>query len=533
MACKGCTTCSTSKAGDTVAGCNSNGCSTGGCNRMNTFDWLTALDIEDFNSYDNVEISFKNGSRKEFFKNPPSSRASTGDMVLVEADNNGYDVGRITLSGELVRIQMKKRGVKENAILPNIIRKANERDLEKLQESRDAEKATMIQARAISRSFNLDMKIGDVEFQGDKRKATFYYTADGRVDFRELIREYAKEFKVKIEMRQIGARQESARIGGLGPCGRELCCSTWLTDFKSVSTTAARYQNLAINQSKLSGQCGRLKCCLNYELDTYMDALEQFPTRADRIQTLEGNAVLMKTDIFKGLMYYCYEKDHGKGKFYPLEIEQVKDVLKMNKAAQKPADLLSLQFVEEEEEEVGFDGDLTGVVELPSDRKKKKKKKRKPDNRKEDQRDKPKTGPASPKEAESREASGSENNPGGRQERKPFVPRENNRRENRKPNPPKENLDAKPIRRSTPTDTSQDVVRPQQPKENRENRNPNPQPKKIENRPPVSDKPQINSEGTPDTNPVPGKNNRNKWKNKKNKSGAGGDTKADNTDKKA
>lgn len=500
-----------------MAGCGSNGCSTGGCNRMNTYDWLTALDIEDFSTYDKVEISFKNGSRKEFFKNPPSSRATTGDMVLVEADNNGYDIGRITLSGELVRLQMKKRGVKENAMLPSIIRKANERDLERLQESRDAEKATMIQARAIARTFKLDMKIGDVEFQGDKRKATFYYTADGRVDFRELIREYAREFKVKIEMRQIGARQESARIGGLGPCGRELCCSTWLTDFKSVSTTAARYQNLAINQSKLSGQCGRLKCCLNYELDTYMDALEQFPTRADKIHTEEGTAVLMKTDIFKGLMYYCYEKDHGRGKFYPLEVEQVKDVIKMNKAGQKPADLVSLQFVEEEEEEVGFDGDLTGVVELPNDRKKKKKKKRKPDNRREDQRDRSKIQSAGQTEGENSANSGSE----GKKERGPVGQKDNNRRDNRRPKQPRENHEATPIRRSTPTDTSGDVVRPQQPGENRDK---NPRSGRPDNRPQGSDKP-VNPEGSQQS-----KNNRNKWKNKKNRPG-GGEKKADNNDK--
>ena len=199
------------------------------------------------------------------------SRAETGDNVVVEA-GTGYDVGTITLSGELVRLQMKKKKVSTTAVLPNIIRRCNERDFEKLQDARSLEQQTMVRARVIARSLKLDMKIGDVEYQGDRRKATFYYTADGRVDFRELIKLFAREFKVKIEMRQIGARQESARIGGLGSCGRELCCSTWLTDFKSVSTAAARYQNLAINQSKLSGQCGRLKCCLNYELDSYMVA---------------------------------------------------------------------------------------------------------------------------------------------------------------------------------------------------------------------------------------------------------------------
>jgi cell fate regulator YaaT (PSP1 superfamily) len=340
---------------------------------MNTFDWLSALDIEDPYQFDTVEISFKNGSRKEFFKNPSHTRSMTGDMVLVESDNGGYDLGRISLSGELVRAQMKKKGIKEKTVLQSVIRKANERDLERLQEAREAEKPTMVKARAIARSLALDMKVGDVEYQGDKRKATFYYTADGRVDFRELIREFAREFKVKIEMRQIGARQESARVGGLGPCGRELCCSTWLTDFKSVSTVAARYQNLAINQSKLSGQCGRLKCCLNYELDSYIDALEHFPSHADKIHTEEGSASLVKTDIFKGLMYYCYDKDHGRGKFYPLDIDQVKEILEANKSGLRPPDLSSLLIIEEEEIEVGFDGDLTGVVELPNEKKKKKK----------------------------------------------------------------------------------------------------------------------------------------------------------------
>ena len=243
---------------------------------MNTFDWLSVMDVEDPEPFDIVEVSFKNGARKSFYKNPESLDIITGDNVVVET-GTGYDIGRITLSGDLVRLQMKKKNVDEDAVLHAVLRRANDRDMERLEEARSMEKHTMIRSRVIARTLGLEMKIGDVEYQGDKRKATFFYTADGRVDFRELIRHYAKEFRVKIEMRQIGARQESARIGGLGSCGRELCCSTWLTDFKSVSTAAARYQNLAINQAKLSGQCGRLKCCLNYELDTYLDALEHFP----------------------------------------------------------------------------------------------------------------------------------------------------------------------------------------------------------------------------------------------------------------
>ena len=217
------------------------------------------------------------------------------------------------------------------------------------------------------------MKIGEVEFQGDRRKASFYYTAEGRVDFRELIRHFAREFKVKVEMKQIGARQESGLIGGLGPCGRELCCSTWLTDFKSVNTAAARYQNLAINQAKLSGQCGRLKCCLNFELDTYLEAIGEFPD-IDRIKTQEGNAVLVKTDIFKGLMYFAYERDHGRGRLYPLDKDRVKEFDDMNRRQEFPVSLAAEQvIVNQVTEEHTFDDDVTGVVELPPDKRKKKK----------------------------------------------------------------------------------------------------------------------------------------------------------------
>lgn len=361
-------------------GCRNNGgCSTGGCNRLNTYDWLSALDVEDVEPFDIVEVSFKNGARKNFFRNQAHTRTVTGDMVVVET-GNGLDVGRITLSGELVRLQMRKKKVEEDEVLHNVIRMANERDLERLAEARELEMPTMIRARVIARTLGLEMKVGDVEYQGDKRKATFYYTADGRVDFRELIRHYAKEFRVKIEMRQIGARQESARIGGLGSCGRELCCSTWLTDFKSVTTAAARYQNLAINQSKLSGMCGRLKCCLNYELDTYLDALSRFPKNADKLQTEAGSAVLVKTDIFKALMYYGYEHDNGRGKLYAIEASRAQQIREMNRKGEKPADLVSLQsIVESDAQEVEMDfEDVTGAIELPEEeRRRKRRKKRK------------------------------------------------------------------------------------------------------------------------------------------------------------
>lgn len=381
MGCIGCS-CSTGK--DSVSGCRSNGgCATGGCNRHNTYDWLSAIGIQDAKPFDVVEVSFKNGSRKEFFKNPPHSRAMTGDWVLVESVSGGYDLGTITLSGELVRMQMKRKRVRNDAKKMSIIRKAHERDLERLDELRKQERDIMIRARAIARTLDLNMKVGDVEFQGDGRKCTFYYTADGRVDFRELIRHYAREFKVKIEMRQIGARQESARIGGLGNCGRELCCSTWLTEFKSVNTAAARYQNLAINQTKLSGMCGRLKCCLNYELDTYIDALEDFPDKADRLKTRAGMAILIKTDVFKRLMYYTYAEDRGK--LYTLHVDQVWEALDLIKQGDLPAsldDILAMApppVVEEadaDEEETHDYESVDNVIQLPIEKRKKKRKKK-------------------------------------------------------------------------------------------------------------------------------------------------------------
>ncbi|MEO6037040.1 MAG: regulatory iron-sulfur-containing complex subunit RicT, partial [Saprospiraceae bacterium] len=378
MACVGCTSCSTSKD-STAGGCKSTGgCATGGCNRHNTYDWITAMGIADPKPFDTVEVSFKNGARKEFFKNPPFSRASTGDWVLVESVSGGYDVGTVTLSGELVRLQMKRKRVRPDARLQSVVRKAHDRDLERLQEVRSQEKEVMIKARVIARTLEMNMKIGDVEFQGDGRKCTFYYTADGRVDFRELIRSYARDFKVKIEMRQIGARQESARLGGIGNCGRELCCSTWLTEFKSVNTAAARYQNLAINQTKLSGMCGRLKCCLNYELDTYIDALEDFPDRAERLKTTAGMAILVKTDVFKRLMYYTYAEHRGK--FYAIHVDQIWEALEMIKQGKMPGsleDILAMapqpEFEETTELEPDFEN-VHDVIQLPMEQRKKKKK---------------------------------------------------------------------------------------------------------------------------------------------------------------
>lgn len=380
MGCIGCS-CSTGKDDSSVGGCKSNGgCATGGCNRHNTYDWITAAGIQDAVPFDTIEVSFKNGSRKEFYKNPPFTRINTGDWVVVESMSGGYDVGTVSLSGDLVRLQMKRKRVRSDARLGSVVRKAHDRDLERLHEIRGEEKNLLIKARVIARTLGLNMKVGDVEFQGDGRKCTFYYTADGRVDFRELIRHYARDFRVKIEMRQIGARQESARIGGLGNCGRELCCSTWLTEFKSVNTAAARYQNLAINQTKLSGMCGRLKCCLNYELDTYIDALEDFPDRAERLKTTAGMAILIKTDVFKRLMFYTYAEDRGK--FYPIHVDQIWEALAMIKAGKLPGSLEDIiamapapEIDELEEIEPDFEN-VHDVIELPMEQRKKKKKKK-------------------------------------------------------------------------------------------------------------------------------------------------------------
>jgi cell fate regulator YaaT (PSP1 superfamily) len=359
------------------SGCGNNGCLSGGCNRLNTFDWLTAIDVEDAPYYDLVEVSYRNGARKEFCKNPAYTRTSTGDLVVIDV-GGGFDIGKISLSGELVRLQMKRKKVSEKGTFNTVLRRANDRDLEKLEEMRALEKSSMIRARVISRTLALNMKIGDVEFQADGRKATFYYTADGRVDFRELIRHFAKEFRVKIEMRQIGARQESARIGGLGSCGRELCCSTWLSDFKSVNTAAARYQNLAINQAKLSGQCGRLKCCLNYELDVYMESFEVFPKNADKIAARSGSAKLFKTDILKRLMFYTFEGEGRKGEMIALEPAKVKQILALNAKGEFPEDLMDLRVITakpDAEEEPDFE-DVTGAIELPAEKRRKRKKKR-------------------------------------------------------------------------------------------------------------------------------------------------------------
>lgn len=333
-----CTNCGTGKPN----GCKSNGgCSTGGCNRMNAYDWLQNLPIADAETDCKiVEISFNSGSRKDFFRNNSLQEFEKGELVTVEGVS-GFDVGEVSLTGEIVRLQMKKHGAKEdNPEMKKLLRRASDRDIDIWKQNKAREKEALIRSRAIARQLKLDMKLSEVEMQADGRKATFFYIADGRVDFRELIKVFASEFRAKVEMRQIGARQESAKVGGIGSCGRELCCSTWLTDFKSVTTTAARYQNLSINQSKLSGQCGRLKCCLNYELDTYLDALQGFPDDCDTIKVAKGPAMLIKKDIFKNLMWYVLPDSN---KQYPLTIERVRKIKSLNQQGVIPEELEAVE----------------------------------------------------------------------------------------------------------------------------------------------------------------------------------------------
>ena len=314
-------------------GCQNNGtCGTDGCNKLTVFDWLSNMSLpEGQEPFDFVEVRFKNG-RKEFFKNVEKLQINVGEVLAVQAPS-GHDVGIVSLTGELVRIQMKKKKVPfDTDDFQKIYRKANTRDIEVWEEVKGREDAIKVKSRQIAIRLGLQMKISDIEFQGDGSKATFYYTAEDRVDFRQLIKEFAQEFRTRIEMRQIGFRQEASRLGGIGSCGRELCCSTWLTDFRSVTTSAARYQQLSLNPQKLAGQCGKLKCCLNYELDAYLDALKDFPSTEQKLKTEKGTAVCQKIDIFQGHLWYAYEGEWMN--WHKLTTEQANEILEKNKANQ-------------------------------------------------------------------------------------------------------------------------------------------------------------------------------------------------------
>ncbi len=300
-----------------------------GCSKLDAFDWLGYVPVPEGNTpFDCIEVRFKN-NRKEFFRSNCETDLHTGDIIAVEA-NPGHDIGIVSLSGEIVRLQMKKRNIDpKREDIRKVYRKARLSDIEKWITAVEKEDSTMFRSREIASRLNLKMKINDVEYQGDDTKAIFYYTADERVDFRELIKILAEEFKVRIEMRQIGARQEAARLGGIGSCGRELCCSTWLNSFNTVSTNAARIQQLSLNPQKLAGQCGKLKCCLNYEYSAYAEALKNFPPDDTMLKTTKGDAIPQKIDVFAGIMWYAYKSDPNN--LMAIPVEQVKEIMQTNK----------------------------------------------------------------------------------------------------------------------------------------------------------------------------------------------------------
>ncbi|HAG05917.1 MAG TPA: hypothetical protein DCG68_03545 [Cryomorphaceae bacterium] len=331
----GCSTCST---GGVPNGCKSNGsCGTGGCNAYNVFDWLSNMALPaGEEAFPWVEVRFKHG-RKDFYKLTEPLSLHAGEAVTVSTPHGGHDVGTISVTGELVRIQMRKAQAdpaQENPLV--IYRKASQRDLDRWKEARDREDDLMLRARTMATQHDLEMKISDVECQGDGARATFYYTADARVDFRALIREMSSTFGLRVEMRQVGARQEAGRLGGIGSCGRELCCSTWLKDYRSVSTSAARYQQLSLNPTKLAGNCGKLKCCLNYELDQYAEALKAFP-KAQRVKTKKGKAEVQKMDILTGMVWLAYKDEPGR--WVAMRAEDFSEMVALNQKGEEPASL--------------------------------------------------------------------------------------------------------------------------------------------------------------------------------------------------
>ncbi len=325
-------------------GISCNGCSFTSDKKLSVHDWLSDLP-ETVKETDLVEVQFKN-TRKGFYQNVNQIDLFKGDMVAVES-SPGHDIGEVTLVGKLVTLQMKKNNIDLNKYeVKKIYRKVREADMEKYHEAKAKEQNTMIKSRQIAESMNLNMKIGDVEYQGDGNKAIFYYIADERVDFRQLIKVFAETFHVRIEMKQIGARQEAGRIGGIGPCGRELCCSSWLTNFSTVSTSAARYQDLSLNPQKLAGQCGKLKCCLNYELDSYIDAQKELPSREIELETTQGTYYHFKTDIFKAMITYSSDKNIP-ANLVTIHADRAKAIIWMNKKGHKPDHLEELKDVKE------------------------------------------------------------------------------------------------------------------------------------------------------------------------------------------
>ena len=383
----GCASCASNGNGS-PRGCKSNGtCGTDSCNKLTVFDWLGNMEMPSGKApFPVVEVRFKN-SRKGFYTLSEGLTVGVGDPVITQVDN-GYDLGLVTLTGELVRFQMKKKKIAQDSEEVNkILRKANQQEIDKWHGLRDKEPKIQKRARELAIGLGLEMKLSDVEFQGDGKKATFYYTADGRVDFRQLIKDMAQAFSIRIEMRQIGLRQEASRLGGIGSCGRELCCSTWLTDYRSVSTAAARYQQLSLNPLKLAGQCGKLKCCLNYELDAYRAALKTFPKSEVKLQTKKGVAVLQKMDIFKEQLWYAYKGEWMN--WHMLSLESVHEIIAKNKNKEKVPGLEEYTtetiVTQVEKPDVAFENvvgqDSLNRFDRPKRSKNKRRKKRKPNRR--------------------------------------------------------------------------------------------------------------------------------------------------------
>ncbi len=366
-------------AAEKTAGCGSSGgCSTGGCSKMNTFDWLSDLSMPASQQLGSpaiavVEVKFK-GGRKDYFRNVHNLDLTTGDFVAVEM-SSGFHLGAVSLQGELVRLQLLKKHLKANDDMKVIHRLGSQKDLDRHQQAVARDLPALYRAREVIRELNLVMKLSDVEFQSDNTKATFYYSSEERVDFRELIKLLASEFKVRVEMKQISLRQEAGRIGGIGSCGRELCCSTWLTDFKNITTSAARYQSLSLNPAKLSGQCGRLKCCLNYELETYIDALKDIPVVEGPIKTQKGVAFLQKTDIFRRIMWFGYASEST---WHPVPMARVVELQALNKDGITPESFETLAPVEERTEPqtaATLNSDLAHLDQKYAIKKRKKKRK--------------------------------------------------------------------------------------------------------------------------------------------------------------
>ena len=356
------------------------GCDRGLCHQavgrqdrqLNTYDWLADVP-GNFNDTDLVEVQFKH-TRKGYYHNVNNLPLKKGDIVAVEA-NPGHDIGVVTLTGRLVKLQLKKVTIKSPDDIKRIYRIARDVDMQKFHEAKAREHNTMIESRMIAKGLGLQMKIGDVEYQGDGNKAIFYYIADDRVDFRQLIKDLAAAFHVRIEMKQIGARQEAGRIGGTGPCGRELCCATWMKNFSSVSTNVARYQDISLNPQKLAGMCAKLKCCLNYEVDDYVEASKRLPHKDQILQTQDSDFYLFKSDILAGMITYSTDKNIA-ANLETISAERAKEVIEMNRMGEKPVSLQEDGYQKPEKEHV----DLAGGDISRFDKAKKKKKKKKPSN---------------------------------------------------------------------------------------------------------------------------------------------------------